>query len=119
MKKDGFQSTWIRRIGINLFSVIIRIFTHQIIRDTTSGYRAVGKNIIKFFSSNYPVDYPEPETDAWIAKNDFKVKEIAMEMKERDGGNSSITPIKSIYYAVKVGLAVFLACIVKNKEGKK
>ncbi len=34
----------------------------------------------------------------------------------QDSGVSSITPIKSIYYAIKVGLAVMLACIFKNRE---
>ena len=116
IKKEGFQSTWIRRMGINLYSNIIKVFTHKVIKDTTSGYRAANKKIIKLFSRDYPVDYPEPETNALIAKNDFKVKEVPMEMKERDGGNSSITPLKSIYYAVKVGLAVMLACIRKDKE---
>ena len=62
------------------------------------------------FAQNYPVDYPEPETNAYIAKNGFKIVEVPMEMKKRDTGSSSITPIKSIYYAVKVGLAVMLAC---------
>lgn len=116
IKKEGFQSTWIRRMGINLYSNLIKLFTKKVIKDTTSGYRAASRKVIKLFSRNYPVDYPEPETDALIAKNNFKVKEIPMEMKEREGGNSSITPIKSIYYAVKVGLAVVLACIVKDKE---
>ena len=115
LKKEGFQSTWIRRLGISLYSFIIKIFTHKEIKDTTSGYRAVGKRIIKLFSKTYPVDYPEPETDALIAKNNFKIKEIPMEMKEREGGTSSITPFKSIYYAIKVGLAVLLACSAKDK----
>ena len=115
LKKEGFQSTWVRRIGIKLYSKLIKIFTKKEIKDTTSGYRAAGKKVIELFSRSYPVDYPEPETDALIAKNGFKVKEISMEMKERDAGVSSITPIKSIYYAVKVGLAVTLACIVKEK----
>ena len=68
------------------------------------------------FSKSYPIDYPEPETNAFIAKNNFKIVEIPMKMKQRDSGSSSITPIKSIYYAIKVGLAVLLACIVKNRE---
>lgn len=116
LKKEGFQSTWLRRLGINLYSFIIKMFTKKRIKDTTSGYRAAGKNIIKLFSQSYPVDYPEPETNGFVAKNNFKIVEIPMEMQERGGGTSSITPIKSIYYAIKVGLAVMLACIVKNKE---
>lgn len=114
LEKEGFQSTFVRRMGINLYSWIIKVFTKKEIKDTTSGYRAAGKRIIKMFAKNYPVDYPEPETNAYIAKNDFKIVEIPMKMKERDSGASSITPIKSIYYAVKVGLAVLLACVVRG-----
>lgn len=116
LEKEGFQSTFVRRMGINLYSFIIKIFTKKEIKDTTSGYRAAERKIIEMFAKNYPVDYPEPETNAYIAKNNFKIVEIPMKMKERDSGSSSITPIKSIYYAVKVGLAVMLACIVKNRE---
>lgn len=116
IEKDGFQSTFIRRMGINLYSGIIKILTKKEIKDTTSGYRAVDRKIIKMFANSYPVDYPEPETDALIAKNNFKIVELPMKMKERDTGSSSITPIKSIYYAIKVGRAVTLACILKNKE---
>ena len=116
IEKEGFQSTFIRRLGINLYSWIIKIFTKKKIKDTTSGYRAANKKIIKMFAKNYPVDYPEPETNAFIAKNNFKIAEIPMEMKQRDSGFSSITPIKSIYFAIKVGLAVMLACIVKDRE---
>lgn len=116
LEKQGFQSTFIRRMGINLYAGIIKVFTKKKITDTTSGYRAAGKKIIAMFARSYPVDYPEPETNAYIARNNFKIVEIPMQMKQRDSGASSITPIKSIYYAVKVGLAVLLACIFKNRE---
>ncbi len=116
IEKQGFQSTFFRRMGINLYSKIIKIFTGKVIKDTTSGYRAANKKVIKIFAENYPVDYPEPETNAFVAKNNLKITEIPMQMKKRDTGISSITPIKSIYYAIKVGLAVMLACILKNKE---
>lgn len=116
LEKEGFQSTLIRRMGINLYAGIIKLLTKKKITDTTSGYRAAGKKIIAIFAKNYPVDYPEPETNAFIAKNNFKIVEIPMKMKQRDSGVSSITPVKSIYYAVKVGLAVMLACIFKNRE---
>lgn len=116
LEKEGFQSTFLRRMGINLYSTIIKIFTKKEVKDTTSGYRAAGKKVIKMFANNYPVDYPEPETNAFIAKNNFNIVEIPMKMKERAGGTSSITPIKSIYYAIKVGLAVLLACIVKESS---
>lgn len=111
ISNEGFQSTFIRRMGINLYSFIIKIFTGAKIKDTTSGYRAINRELIELFSKAYPVDYPEPETNAYIAKKHYKFEEIPVEMKERAGGKSSITPFKSVYYAIKVGLAVMLACI--------
>lgn len=111
IEKNGFQSTFTRRMGIKLFSFIIKLFTKQVVTDTTSGYRAVNRKVIEMFAKDYPVDYPEPETNALLAKRKMKIEEIPMEMKKRDTGASSITPIKSIYYAIKVGLAVLMACI--------
>lgn len=108
--KTGFQSTFIRRLGINWYSFLIRLFTRVSIKDITSGFRAVNKMIIEMFAFNYPFDYPEPETNAILAGKKHKIKEIAVEMKERQGGKSSITPLKSIHYAIKVSLAVLMAC---------
>ncbi len=109
INKEGFQSTFIRRIGINWYSFLIKLFTRVTIKDITSGFRAVNREIIKMFAFNYPFDYPEPETNALLAKKKYKIKEIAVEMKARQGGASSITPLKSLHYAIKVSLAVLLA----------
>lgn len=113
--KKGFQSTFIRRMGIELYSKLIKIFSGVTIKDTTSGYRAVNKRIIKYFAKNYPVDYPEPETNAILAKAKCKIKEIPVEMEKRAGGKSSITVFKSIYYAGKVALAVVISSFTKGE----
>lgn len=114
--KVGFQSTFIRRLGINWYAFLIKFFTKVNIKDITSGYRAINSKIIKIFAVDYPYDYPEPETNALLAKRKFKIKEIPVQMKERQAGKSSITPFKSIHYAVKVSLAVIMASIKKQKE---
>ena len=112
--KKGFQSTFLRRMGINLYSGLIKIFSGVTIKDTTSGYRAVNRRIIKYFAKSYPVDYPEPETNAILARAKCKIKEIPVEMEERTDGKSSITAFKSIYYAGKVALAVIISSIKKG-----
>ena len=114
IEKNGFQSTFLRRLGINLYSKLIKLFSGITIKDTTSGYRAVNKRIIRYFAENYPVDYPEPETNAILAKAKCKIKEIPVIMEERTGGKSSITAFKSIYYAGKVALAVIISSIMKG-----
>ena len=108
LENEGFQSSFMRRVGINFFSGLIRILTGQRITDPTSGLRMVGRRAIKLFSQDYPSDYPEPETDVQLVSRGYKVVEIPVVMNERQGGESSISPRKSVYYMIKVTLAIFV-----------
>lgn len=110
-KIDTFKSTAIRRLGINFLSSLIRICTGKTIKDPTSGFRASNKEIIELFANNYPSDYPEPDTLVVLLKNKYKVLEIPVEMEERMHGKSSITLLKSIYYMIKVSMAIIVASI--------
>jgi len=108
IEKEGFQSSVIRRVGIRYFSGLIRILTGQTITDPTSGLRMVGRDVIKLFSERYPNDYPEPESVMAILRRGKRVEEIPVVMRERSGGISSISMQKSIYYMVKVSLAILI-----------
>lgn len=85
LEKQGFQSTLLRRTGINIYSKIIKKLTGIKITDTTSGFRAVNKKVIELFADTYPVDYPEPETNAILAKNKYNIAEIPVLMEQRKG----------------------------------
>jgi len=111
-----FKSTKIRQVGIKLLSGILKLTTKVKIYDMTSGFRAVNKDIIKLFSEDYPNDYPEPETLVAVIKKGYKVKEVPVKMHEREHGKSSITPLKSIYYMVKVSYAMIVRSIIEKRE---
>jgi len=70
---------------------------------------------MKYFIKYYPIDYPEPETNAILAKAKCKIKEIPVEMKKRENGESSITKLNSVYYAGKVALAVIIGSLIKGE----
>lgn len=106
--KIGFQSTYMRRIGIKYFSILIEALTKQKITDPTSGFRAGNKKIIEEFSKNYPTDYPEPESIVSARRKGFIIDEIPVVMKDRQGGSSSIRSFKSVYYMVKVTFAIII-----------
>lgn len=106
-----FKSSKLRRMGINLLSGIIKICTGVKIYDVTSGYRACNKKLISYFANNYPVDYPEPDSLVQVLKMKYKVREIPVIMHERKTGKSSINGFKSIYYMIKVILAIIIADI--------
>lgn len=110
---EGFQSSFIRRVGIRHFNILIKLLTGQKITDPTSGMRMVNREIMQLFSEDYPKDYPEPESVVSILTNGRKVMEIPVLMNERSEGVSSISPGKSIYYMIKVTIAMIIAKLRK------
>ena len=108
LEKEGFQSSASRRMGINILSGLIKLTTGKRIMDVTSGYRAVNRMFIDIYSKDYPTDYPEPEAIVAAIMHRGRVMEIPVQMKAREGGTSSITFKKSIYYMIKVTLAILV-----------
>lgn len=106
IEKQGFQSSAGRRFGINFLSSLIKLCTGIRVRDVTSGFRAVNRKFIKIYADDYPQDYPEPEAIVVGVMHGGVIKEIPVMMKERGGGTSSINLWKSIYYMIKVSLAI-------------
>lgn len=109
-----FKSSKARRVGINLISFAIKLKTRKKIYDTTSGFRAVDKRIIKLFANSYPTEYPEPISTVNVIKNKYSIVEIPVSMQEREGGKSSINSWKTVYYMVNVILSIILA-----RKGRK
>lgn len=116
IEKKGFQSSSLRRFGIRYFSILIRLLTGTRITDPTSGLRMVNWRVMKEFAHNYPKDYPEPESVVAILCRNCKVREIPVVMRERMGGVSSISMKKSVYYMIKVTLAILFE---KIRGGKR
>ena len=108
IKKEGFQSSQTRRIGIGILSFLIKMTTGCKVVDVTSGYRAVNKKFISIYAKDYPTDYPEPEAIVTAVMHRGRVIEVPVQMRAREGGKSSITFRKSIYYMIKVTLAILI-----------
>jgi len=117
--KEGFQSSALRRFGIVFLSKLIKFICGADVKDVTSGYRIINKKFIKIYSDEYAQDYPEPEAIVNAKINGAVIKEIPVIMNERLGGESSISPLKSIYYMIKVSIAVITYRITINKRGEK
>ena len=110
---EGFQSSLLRRIGISYFYWLNRIFAGVSIYDSTSGFRLLDKKAIECAAGSYPDDYPEPESLIMFGKAGLKIKEVPVLMSHRLGGRSSIHG-RSIYYVIKVTIAMFFTFIRKN-----
>ena len=111
-----FKTTFARRVGIKIISYFMKFATHKKIHDTTSGFRACSKELIYDFSLSYPSEYPEPITTAEVLKKNYRVKEVGVEMSEREGGVSSIRAWKNVYYMLNVCLALLAVKIRRYKR---
>ena len=110
-----FKSTLARQMGIKIISWVIKLMTKKKIYDTTSGFRACNRKVMREFVNSYPIEYPEPVTTTELLKKGYKVLEVPVNMHKREGGTSSIRCFKNVYYMINVLLSIFTVSIRRYK----
>lgn len=113
-QKMGYHGSAGRRIGSLFFTALLKLLTGWNIHDSTSGFRAMNKRVIKFFAASYPQDYPEVDVIIRLERNGFQLEEVPVEMHPRKGGKSSITLTRSVYYMLKVSLSLVINAFKPN-----
>jgi len=108
---DAFRSSVSRRLGIRLFASILSRITGRRITDPTSGFRMVDAHGIALFAHDYPHDYPEVEAVLLLHFHKLEGAEVPVRMRARTSGVSSINAQRSVYYMVKVLLAIFVGLL--------
>lgn len=116
IKKEGFQTSAMRRLGINFLSSLIYVLSGVKVKDVTSGMRAVNKKMIAYYAENYAQDYPEPEAILVSGLQGARILEVPVQMRERQSGTSSISTLKSVYYMIKVSIALVLSRCTYRRE---
>ena len=106
IQREGFQSTVGRRLGIRYLNFLQKVFSGKTITDSTSGFRALNRTALQIAADYYPDQYPEPESIVLFAKHNLRVREIPVSMRDRQAGHSSIRYFASVYYIIKVTLAM-------------
>jgi hypothetical protein len=111
---DGYRSSRSRRVGIRILASVVSGIVGQRVTDPTSGFQALNRRGIALFARDYPHDYPEVEATVMVFRHRLRMQEVPVSMRERGGGRSSITALRSIYYMVKVLLAIFVGLFRRN-----
>jgi glycosyltransferase involved in cell wall biosynthesis len=100
-----------RRTGIHIFAFLLSRIVGQRVTDPTSGFRLYNRRAITLFARDYPHDYPEVEAVLMVHFHRLKMQEMSVRMFQRGGGVSSISSGKSVYYMIKVLLAIFIGLV--------
>lgn len=109
-----YVPSFFRRVGKSLLSRIVDSVVGGGITDTTSGFRAMNRAVFSTFAKTYPDDYPEAEALVIMHKHGLKAVEVPVDMKPRQGGESSINATRAAYYIIKVSLAIFIGKVKKK-----
>jgi glycosyltransferase involved in cell wall biosynthesis len=110
----GYRSSMSRRMGIRVLASTVSILTRQRITDPTSGFQALNRKAIRLFAADYPHDYPEVEALVMVIRHRLRFAEVPVAMRPRAAGRSSIRALSSVYYMVKVLLALFVGSFRRN-----
>lgn len=95
-----------RMLGSRIICLFIKLKTGCKVTDPTSGMRALGKSVIKDFAQSMNF-YAEPDALCYTIHHGYKAKEVQVEMKERQGGESYFkNPFKSIKYMIGVLISI-------------
>lgn len=113
--RDGYQSSFVRRFGIRLFSWLLSIICHTKITDATSGFRAVNHRAIQVLAGSYQEEYPGVEGILSVDRAGLQITEVPVRMLKRQAGRSSIGTLQSISFMIKVPLAVFMNLVRELK----
>jgi hypothetical protein len=109
LSQNGYKTSTVRSTGIKFFSYIASVIIGRKITDTTSGYRAMNKSVIRFFSKHYPTDFPDAKAIVMLGINNFTIKEIPVVMRQRQAGKSFLSVQKMVIYPFKNLMAI--ACV--------
>jgi glycosyltransferase involved in cell wall biosynthesis len=109
----GYRTPALRRLGMQFSTGILQLATGLRIRDTTSGFRALSRNAVAFFSKNYPSDHPEAEALLVLHQAGFRIVEVPVTMRPRTSGSSLFSLFRAAVYPFRVTVG-FLGHIFKG-----
>jgi glycosyltransferase involved in cell wall biosynthesis len=108
VESNGWNSSFLRRLGSRFFRAVLRPILGQTVHDPTSGFVGVNRSALQVFASSFPLEYPEIEALVVLQRRRFRFVEVPCKMRPRMTGRSSITAMKSFYYIAHVLLGVFV-----------
>jgi glycosyltransferase involved in cell wall biosynthesis len=112
----GYRAPLARRLGMWFFSAVAHRAVGQRISDTTSGFRALGREPLRFLARNYPVDFPDAESLVLLHRAGFRLLEVPVRMRPRRSGRSSTGTLRSVYYPFKQLLSILVVVLRKRPD---
>lgn len=114
--EDSYDPSLLRRAGMTFFNKLVSLLIGTSITDSTSGYQAFNRRVIRFFTTEiFPWDYPDADLLLTLHRAGFRIKEVPVRMHAGVSGKSMHSGLKPIYYIFKMLLSMFVT-LLRKKE---
>ncbi len=112
---QGYKPSLIRRAGMKMFAVIVSLIIGQPITDSSSGFRALKRELVEFFANgNYPSDYQDADVLMLAHFAAFRIKEVPVVMQENLSGKYLLVGYGFLYYGFKMLLSIIVTLLRKR-----
>ena len=118
LEKQGFQATILHRLGIRWFCLLLRVVSGLSVTDPTSGFWAANRRAAELLLAEYSSDYPEVDSLVHLSRRGCSVMEVPVAMRRRVGGSSSIKGTRTLYYMIKVTIALLAGSLRPGRDGE-
>lgn len=108
----SYRPSLYRRLGILFFRKLVSGIIGQEITDPTSGYQAMNRDVIRFFTKDvFPCDYPDADVLVSLNLAGFRIREIPVRMFANADGKTMHGGIRPLYYVFKMCLSIFVTLL--------
>lgn len=112
----GYPISGPRRWAIGMLSFVLSRVAGTTLTDVTSGFRAANRSAVEQYLRHYPNEYLGDTVDSLVvaAKRGYRVAEVPVTMRVRQGGTPSHDPIRSAIFLIRSVLVVLLALTTRR-----
>jgi len=113
---ESYRPSFSRRLGILFFRKLVSVIIGREITDPTSGYQAMNRDVIRFFTSDvFPCDYPDADVLVSLNLAGFRIREVPVRMFANAEGKTMHSGMKPLYYMFKMCLSIFVT-LLRNRS---
>lgn len=104
---SGEKAQGLRNLGSRIIAGLIRLTTNATVTDPTCGLRMYNRRLIELYATGFDLE-PEPDTLALLIRNGAAVREVPITVRERQGGESYLKPLRAARYMLRTISSIML-----------
>jgi glycosyltransferase involved in cell wall biosynthesis len=115
---EPYKVSGIRALAMKVLARTLSRMAKTRLTDVTSGFRVANRRTLALFAAHYPAEYLGDTVESTVIaiRAGCTVTQVPVQMRERQGGQASQTPVRAAIYLSRAVVALALALVRKWPE---